>query len=252
MTITLNPSEMHLWFINDQEITDPSLLISYLTLLNEEEQAKQSRFYFEKDRHQYLITRAFLRIVLSFYEREIAPEQWQFQRQLHGKPFITNPVKKPLYFNLSHTAGKIVIALSYRDGMGVDIENINRESNLQEIAKTIFSSEEFEFFSHLDKQERLYYFFLLWTLKEAYVKAQGKSISMPMTELTYLKDKIYLQNRNPNWQFWSMFFEDNYQLSIAAPSLEKNRYNSIHMFQINSAKEWHCVDYDIKSIPINS
>lgn len=252
MTIIIDNSEMHLWLINDQEIADPALLKSYLALLSEEEQAKQRRFYFEKDRHQYLITRAFLRIILSLYENQTTPQQWQFHRQHYGKPFITNPVTKPLYFNLSHTAGKIAIIISCHDGVGIDIENINRESNLKDIAKTIFSTKECDFFCQLDQQQQPKYFFLLWTLKEAYVKAQGKGISMPMTDLTYHNQDIYLQDQNPHWQFWTLFFDDNYQLSIAAQTLESELYNSIHMFQIHSAQEWHDLSYHIESIPIYS
>lgn len=252
MTIDINNTEIHLWFINDREITDPSLLAAYLTLLNEEEQTKQRRFYFEKDRHQYLITRSFLRIILSLYESQVTPKQWQFQRQYHGKPFITTPVTKPLYFNLSHTAGKIVIAISCHNGVGIDIENINRESNLKEIAKTIFSHDEFNFFSQLAPSEQPNYFFLLWTLKESYVKAQGKGISMPMTDLTYLNHKISLQDQNPNWLFWSLFFGNNYQLSIAAQISEHIHYQKIRMFQINSAEEWRDIEYPIKPIPICS
>ena len=62
----ISSNEVHLWYILDEQISDPALLLRYHRLLNEEETKQQKRFLFKKHRHQYLVTRALMRCVLSF------------------------------------------------------------------------------------------------------------------------------------------------------------------------------------------
>ena len=99
----LGAQDIHLYFACDGEITDQDLLARYGSLLNADEQQQQQRFHFAKHRHQYLVTRALVRTILSRYVNAIAPPQWVFSRNQYGKPAIANSLAQPLYFNISHT-----------------------------------------------------------------------------------------------------------------------------------------------------
>lgn len=242
--ININLNELHLWFIDDQKIQQPELLSYYSSLLDSEEQTKQQRFHFEKDRHQYLITRSCLKILLSRYCQDVQPQQWQFVKNSYGKPYIANKLPTPLFFNLSHTKGKIVIAVSASDCIGVDIEYQKRDAKIDDLAKTVFSPEENDYYNHLPSEEKQPYFFLLWTLKEAFIKALGKGITLPMTDLLYRDGQIKLTNQSADWQFWSIE-SDYYQIALAAKSVNQN-YTTL----ILQTPEYEKVNYPIFNLPL--
>src|SRR5438477_12586665 len=82
--IPLTGAEIHLWLADYNEITDSSLHTGYRGLLDPAEKAQEPRFYFERDRHRYLVTRALVRTVLSRYAR-IDPGGWIFSTNSYGR-----------------------------------------------------------------------------------------------------------------------------------------------------------------------
>jgi len=88
--LTLASNEIHLWSVAPQNIHQPALLQAYSELLSPQETTKQQRFRFEKDRHNALITRAFIRDLLSYYA-DVPSADWQFVKGSKGKPEIVNP-----------------------------------------------------------------------------------------------------------------------------------------------------------------
>lgn len=174
-------NEIHVWFCCPDEVTDAVKLDGYRSLLSVEENQRQQRFHSTKDQHSYLVSHALVRKVLSMY-CDIAPEQWLFAFNQHGKPEISPEILAaldcpPIKFNLSHTAGLSACVVSLNDACGVDVENIQRKNKLLSIAGRMFAEQELETLRDIPDDEMRNKFFDYWTLREAYVKALGSGLS---------------------------------------------------------------------------
>src|SRR5690554_346181 len=222
MGIDISQNQVQLWLMRDKTVCDPYLLAKYRNYLTPQEKRKGEKFYFAKDRKQYLLTRSLVRSVLYLYEPGVAPEDWRFRTNRYGKPFINNKnLLKDLYFNLSHTDGMIVVAVSGRDGVGVDIEYSLRKADIN-IARRYFSADEFSSLISLPPERQLCRFFELWTLKEAYIKGIGKGLHMPLDSFSVLfnEDRTFRfrdedGDGGESWCFWTWQPEENYVLSLA-------------------------------------
>ena len=191
----IRPNEIHLWHTQDEHITDSPLIHLYHQYLSDEESKQQKRFHFEKHKHQYLITRALVRSVLSLYDDNISPEAWEFKSNAYGKPYISNTNScLPLCFNLSHTENFIVLAVSLSCDVGIDVEYLPRHGAMEEIAESFFSKAEVIELKKLPKEQQKQRFYDLWTLKEAYIKACGMGLSIPLNHFSYdfTKEKLTL------------------------------------------------------------
>mgnify|MGYP003683129697 CR=1 FL=1 len=221
--------DVHIWITNDHSIKDANLLDSYRQLLNAEEMHRQQNFHFERHRHQYLVARALVRTVLSLYVENVSANDWIFEKNEYGKPFIVNKCPRtekviPIYFNLSHTENMLVLAISKNQKIGVDVENISRSCDELDIANSFFSSIEIEqlYTLPLDKQHDR--FFDLWTLKEAYIKACGKGLSIPLHLFSYVfksDSRVHLEftpgydDQAEGWRYWRIQPNDSYKIALA-------------------------------------
>jgi 4'-phosphopantetheinyl transferase len=210
--LVLVPEEIHLWFAFYNEIQDKELLRQCRLLLTEEEQQREKHFYYARDQHRFLITRAMVRTVLSLYAT-IAPNQWQFSRGLFGKPEIANEIAeaREISFNITHTQGLIVLAVTYKNALGVDVENSSNKGNLSKICTRYFSEQEISAISNLPKKLQADKFLQYWTLKESYLKARGAGLSIPLNQFSFnfIKDdhiEIWIDPRlndtSSRWRFW--------------------------------------------------
>jgi len=181
--LTLATNEIHLWSVDPQSIQQPELLRAYSQVLSPEETTKQQRFRFEKDRHSALITRAFVRDLLSFYA-DVSPVDWLFVKGEKDKPEIVNP-PLPLRFNISHTNNMIICAVMLNDDIGCDVENIKRTSDVLSIAKYSFSDVEINDLVMQPTPQQTSRFFDYWTLKESYIKAWGLGLSIPLKDFSF-------------------------------------------------------------------
>lgn len=221
----INENEIHLWYVHDEDIRDNDLLTEYLALLNHEEHIQQQRFHFEKHRHQYLITRALVRSVLSLYIDTIPPKAWKFEKNRYNKPYIANPqLPMALNFNLSHTEKMVVLAVTRDRDIGVDIEYLPRENVGLDIAMRYFSETEFQELSALPVESQKRRFLDLWTLKEAYIKARGMGLAIPMDQLSYSfpqPDEIQisfsqsLHDSPRNWRLWQFIPDETHIVGLA-------------------------------------
>lgn len=188
--LMLPPGEAHLWYALPDELTDPGLLDAYRALMAPEERARQLRYVFEKNRHEYLITRALARTVLSRYA-PVAPEAWVFQAGPYGKPDIASPDVAPrLSFNLSNTSGLVACIVAAGREVGVDTEELERAGQALEVADRFFSPSEVAALHALPKAARPRRFTTYWTLKESYIKARGMGLSIPLDQFSFHIDTV--------------------------------------------------------------
>jgi 4'-phosphopantetheinyl transferase len=183
--LPLAESEVHIWHVWTDRITDPTVLAQYETVLSASERARQQRFMFEKDRHQFLVSHAFQRHVLSRYAN-VPPEAWEFSIGSHGKPDIAGPTGlPPIRFNLSHTKDLAAVGVTLAREIGVDVEYIQRPNTGIELAERYFAPTEVDQLRGLPDGKLQEVFFDFWTLKEAYIKARGLGLAQPLDGFAY-------------------------------------------------------------------
>jgi 4'-phosphopantetheinyl transferase len=149
-------------------------------LLSPDEVQRADRFYFEKHRRRFTRARAAMRQILSGYSR-VPPEELTFSYGQQGKPQLAGKLEScGVRFNLSHTEEMALLAVTQNQDAGIDIESVNSEFATEEIAERFFSAGEVLRLNALPVAEKADAFFACWTRKEAYIKAVGGGLSVPL------------------------------------------------------------------------
>lgn len=221
----INDNEIHLWFVYDEQIDSQDLLVQYYDLLNGLESEKQQRFHFAKHRHQYLLTRATVRSVLSKYNPTIAAEDWVFEYNDYGKPHVSNNnLVNPISFNISHTDRLVVMAVTSGQEIGVDVEHLRSGRKAFDTVESIFSPQEVDQLFQLPEAQQEERFIDYWTLKEAYIKACGMGLYIPLDHFSYdvsQQGELSIdfhpdRDDDPDaWQFWQLRPSADFIVSIA-------------------------------------
>ncbi|WP_437766356.1 4'-phosphopantetheinyl transferase superfamily protein [Sorangium sp. So ce281] len=186
--LTIGPGAAHLWYVFCDSARDEALLEAYHRLMAPDEAAQQARFLFAENRHEYLLTRALVRTVLSKYA-DVAPEAWSFVRNEFGRPQIAGPPGvPPIRFNLSNTRGLIACLVALDRDVGVDVEDTERASGAVDIADRFFSPGEVRALRALPPERQRARFFEYWTLKESYIKARGMGLAIPLDQFSFHLD----------------------------------------------------------------
>ena len=166
-------------------VTTPALFEGCARVLEDEESARAARFHFERDRRQFLVAHALLRAALSCF-RAVAPSAWRFALGPHGRPYVASPDLEPaLHFSLSHAHALVGVAISLGEGVGFDLEHRRRRRVSEELVAACLAPAEHAALATLGPGARERRFFQLWTLKEAYVKARGLGLSLPLEQFAF-------------------------------------------------------------------
>lgn len=189
-----------------------------LGFLSEEEIEKYKKYKKEDDAENFAFARFFSKNILSGIFN-IEAEKIVFEIQPHGKPKLKFPEIKNFDFNISHSGEMIVVAINDQGDVGVDIEKI------QEIDFSLineFCTKNEEIYINKNIEEKLKRFYEIWTLKEAYLKALGKGLYLPMKDFSFCdKDKL-ISNivLNKNFKFKIFNFDSDYMLSLCTNGKE--------------------------------
>jgi 4'-phosphopantetheinyl transferase len=175
--LQLRADEVHVWCVDLDDPSDSSA--SLHALLDEEERSRSARFRYERDRQRFIVAHAVLRKLLARYIGT-CPEQITYQHNEFGKPDLHSSWCSRLKFNLSHSAGLALIAVTGDAEVGVDLERIRMQSDLNEVVSSFFSPAEYEELMALPDERRSEAFFGCWTKKEAYFKASGCGLTIPL------------------------------------------------------------------------
>jgi len=149
-------------------------------ILSADERERVRRFHFERDRRRSLISRALLRTLLGRY-LEMPPETLAFSYSPYGKPSLA-ALDTPLRFNVSHSGELLLIAVTVERALGVDVEEIRPDTSVIEIAERFFSENERRSLAGVPQALQRDAFFDCWTRKEAYIKAKGDGLSLPLDQ----------------------------------------------------------------------
>jgi 4'-phosphopantetheinyl transferase len=205
-------ADVEIWAAFSEEIRDPKLLHQYRELLTDDERAREVRFRFASDQHRFLLTRALVRTVLSKYV-SIEPSAWRFAPDAFGRPQIQNgePAMAEITFNVSHTQGLIVLGVTHRKALGVDTEHLWSRTASAAVAERFFAADESAALRELPEAQRRERFFDYWTLKESYIKARGRGLSLGLSSFGFQLGEPKrigawfapeLEDAPVHWQFW--------------------------------------------------
>jgi len=182
--LTLAPDEIHIWHASPEQIAHTERLAQYESLLSADERGRQRRFVRPIDAIHYLVAHSLVRTALSQYVG-VAPQDWCFESNKYGRPQVAEPAAaRDLQFNLSHTSGLVACAIAWRREIGVDVEDLQRAELSLNIADRYFSPQEAAELKSLPVERQPDRFFEYWTLKEAYIKARGVGMSLPLDRFT--------------------------------------------------------------------
>lgn len=172
----LRANEIHLW----QAKLDDRLIERLEPILSEDERARAHRFRFEEDRDRFIVARGLLRMILGSY-LSADPSELEFSYGEKGKPALKSPNKGGwISFNLAHSHEMAIYAVSRNRPLGVDLEFIKDGLADQAVAERFFSVNEVAALNALPAATRKESFFNCWTRKEAYIKARGEGLSIPL------------------------------------------------------------------------
>jgi 4'-phosphopantetheinyl transferase len=177
--VTLGEREIHVWRASVE--AEASVVSRMLQLLSADEQARAERFRVEIVRRRFIVTRGCLRMILSCYAG-VAPAEIRFDYATHGKPVLGNSIApaRKVNFNLAHSNGLGLFAFTRVGDIGVDLEQVRPEFSETGIARRFFSAAEVASLNEIPAPARSEAFFHCWTRKEAFVKAKGKGLSLPL------------------------------------------------------------------------
>ncbi len=159
---------------------DAARLDSLFEILAPEERERAMRFHFAEHRRHYIVCRGTLREILSRYV-ELKPARIAFVYNRHGKPSISqSPPGPEVRFNVSHSGGWALQAVTRDSEVGIDIERINSSFVRERVPEHFFSPREVAQLRALPEDRQTAAFFRCWTRKEAYIKARGLGMALPL------------------------------------------------------------------------
>lgn len=172
------PLDVHIWHHDHRTSIGPERIAALLALLPPEEHTRFAHLRDNRRRQQFVVGRALCRRVLSYYA-PVRPQEWRFALGTRGKPIVAAPtLASPLWFNLSHTDGVSVCAVTGAGPeIGIDIERIALGDEALEIAEQFFPRAEMNGLRLLPPAQRGETFLRIWALKESFVKARETSLA---------------------------------------------------------------------------
>ena len=202
-SVPLQSGEVHVRSVDLD--ADPD---AFMELLSDAERERAARFHFDIHRRRYVVSHGALRRILA-EELGVAPAALVFSEGERGKPGL--PAHAELHFNLSHSASCALVALTRAAPVGVDVEQRRPMEYAETIARRYFSPAEIVAFDALPAAERLRAFYRCWTRKEAYLKATGEGLALPLVgfDVTLAPDEparfLRVDDRHEPETGWALF-----------------------------------------------
>jgi 4'-phosphopantetheinyl transferase len=173
-TLELRSDQVDVWRIS---LDLPIAVVKRLEAsLSADEALRAARFHFPADKDRFIVAHGCLRDILARY-LHCGSTQLNFYTNDYGKPALE---KHQLEFNLSHSGDFALVAVTRERKIGVDVEQLRANIELEDIANRYFSPNEVAELMATQPAQRRAAFFACWSHKEAYIKAQGLGLSLPL------------------------------------------------------------------------
>lgn len=182
---------------------------SFWQILDVKQCQKADNFYFEEHRTQHIIAHGLLRLVLAHYTLQ-EPQDIVFNIESKGKPFL-HENSGEWQFNMSHTNSLVSIAIGKKSQVGVDIETVKFDKNIEGIAQRFFAPSESAEFANYSGALQTEKFYRLWTHKEAVLKATGEGIAGGLDSWVFNLSEVPISLRaaplHMDCNCWSFFHQ---------------------------------------------
>jgi len=220
----LAANQIHVWRASLE--LAPPLLVRMTSLLNGDERERAKRLHFVDDRKRFIASHGVVRLLLSSYLDRPAGEI-RFECDSYGKPWIPQQRSDRIEFSLSHSGELALVAVARGHRVGVDLELIRSNLEVQAIAKHSFAAEERLALARLSGEAQLTAFFTCWVRKEAYLKGLGFGLNVPLDSFDVSPaldlDRIAVRSlggeRREIWSLIKVAPGPGYVGALAAPAL---------------------------------
>src|SRR5262249_46868145 len=179
--LALGDDEVDIWCA-DLALATASHLPALTQTLSHDERERALRFHFEQDRAHFSASRGLLRCLLAGY-LDLEPAQLTFTYGAYGKPLLSGaPLLSSLHFNLAHAADIAVFAFTRGRRLGIDLQRLRHVPDADQIPRNFCSPSDHHQRAVLPPNMKEMGFFNCGTRKEAYVKASGEGLSLPLEQ----------------------------------------------------------------------
>ena len=221
---TIDVTSVHVWRIR---LVQPEPVIEALReLLSDDEIERANRFHFQRDRRRFIVTRGAVRTILA-KKCGLGPEAIRFVYQERGKPELAAETSEQcgLFFNVSHSGELALCATTTHAELGVDVEQVRTMSDALAVSERFFSSQEREALRRVPPRDLSASFFRIWTRKEAFLKARGLGITMPLDQFsvplddsaTRLLEVRWDRSETQRWRLTHLEPRHGYTGALATP-----------------------------------
>ena len=225
--ITVEDRTIHVWgFSLDGSL---SFVEHCRSWLSEDERGRATRFIRQRDHVRFVLAHGGLRAVLSRY-LGIGPEVLKMYRSEAGKPSLTRELgwQPAITFNMSHSHGRMLIAVSKGQEVGVDLERIRSDVEVAKLSERYFAPSEHATIMQSTQAQRAARFFRYWVAKEAVLKAQGVGLgALSQCEVLLASDGISAEVRVPvgsrlqdNWRVRLLSCDEGWEAAVAAQRMD--------------------------------
>lgn len=186
-------------------------------LLAPDELQRANAFVLPVLRMNYVLGRALLRILLTRYGVGTCAQAIRFYYNIHGKPFIEGKYTDDMlpHFSVSHTDHRILVAITHETTPGVDIERVLRHRTTAGVARMCFSKNEFELYN--EYQKPTWFFYRLWSRKEAWLKSVGIGLVDDLPSLEVLEEEPIYRGMPTGYTCQSLLLEENCAAALSYP-----------------------------------
>jgi 4'-phosphopantetheinyl transferase len=221
-SLAISSGELHIWRAPLDVPADS--VARFSALLSPEELARAGRFVFAGGRQHFTVARATLRLLLGRY-LQAPPESLRIETGPQNKPFVAeNSYPSELRFNLSHSHGLALFAFAIQRDLGIDVEKLRPGFASRDIAQRYFSQQEIAELDALPPSLYSLGFFQCWTGKEAYIKARGQGLQIPLDSfsvtLTPGQPAGLTSSDTHRWSIYSFQPSEEYVAALVAERLE--------------------------------
>lgn len=209
----LPAGDVHLWLA--QCDLPPEEVARLGQWLATDEKERANRFYFEQDRQRYIAGRGRLRQLLGQY-LGMEPGRITFDYGPHGKPYLPNT---PLRFNLAHSHQLALLAFSWGRELGVDLEYIRPLPDAHQLVSRFFAPNEIQAWRQGTPAGQQAAFFAIWTAKEAYLKATGQGLAIPLDSFEVSLEQggtLYTPHQPTRWSLFPLPAPPTYAAALVA------------------------------------
>tara|TARA_B100001057_G_C22849769_1_gene950507 strand:- start:597 stop:1367 length:771 start_codon:yes stop_codon:yes gene_type:complete len=244
--VQISEEEVHIWQVSLCDVDPEALTKQALSWMQANEILRYERLVSLRHRLEFVLGKWLTRICLSEYTG-LGMGDLQFTSNAYGKPQPREGLgAQAPYFNLSHSRGRAVLALSLSPQLGVDIEFAGRERRFSKIAHRYFADSEAQDLLALSGSAQQQRFYELWSLKEAYIKARGLGLSIPLRSFAYslLPGRLYLNEMDRTctthrrWQNWQLRTENPFALALALQLQAGESSKELRAFRYQDMSEY--------------